>query len=233
MGVYVWTDELKNAYIWEYVEWWQPWANTVAYYPLNSISTVNDMSGNNHNLTNNNVVFWTYQWVDCWYFDSRWSSSWLCWLYNSSFYPWDSVATRTVSVRFYASWNTVYNNPRLMAPIAWAKDKWNKIIAGRYNDWDIDWANFNVWEWTHVIFIWDSNNYYDVYKNWVLQHSNVYTAYLVQNIYLTIWTRENNGTSRWDKRDGGISEVIIEDKRWTAQEVANYYNQTKSLYGIA
>ena len=41
---------LKNFY----KQWWQPWANTIAYYKINdndTTSTIYDLSGNNHHLT--------------------------------------------------------------------------------------------------------------------------------------------------------------------------------------
>ena len=53
MWVYIWNDT------------WLPNKDTIAYYPLNATTTVNDMSGNSKTLTNNNVTFWTYNWVDC------------------------------------------------------------------------------------------------------------------------------------------------------------------------
>lgn len=211
----------------------EPWANTVAYYPLTSTTTVNDMSGNNRNLTNNNVVFWVYQWVNCWYFNARWSSAWYCWLYNSSFYPWGSASFPiTVNLWFYASWNSTYYNPRLIWPILWAKSLWN-IVAWWYG-WNINWAPFNIWEWTNVCFILTDNNHYTVYKNWVLQYENVYTDISSWNSkYLTVWTRDDNWTQNWDKWDWWISNIILENKARTADEVLDYYNSTKSLYWIS
>ena len=117
-----------------------------------------------------------------------------------------------------------------MNPILWTKDKWNKIIAWWYNNWDIDGANFNIWEWTNVCFILIDNNHYTVYKDWELQYSNVYTEGLINNDFITIWTRGNNATTRWDKWDWWISEIIVENKEWTQQEILNYFNKTKSKY---
>lgn len=222
-----------NVYI--YTEYhWEPWENTIAYFPLTSTTTVNDMSGNNHNLTNQNVTFWTYQWVNCWYFNARWSSTWYCWLVNSSFYPRvSSSLPLTVNVWFYASWNTTYNNPRIAEPIMWAKDYWNKIIAWWYNNGNINWAPFNIWEWTNVCFILTDSNHYTVYKNWVQQYADVYTASLVSSSrYFTMWTRSDNWTQYWDKWDWWISNFILENKARTAQEVLEYYNLTKSTYGL-
>ena len=211
----------------------EPWANTVAYYPLTSTTTVNDMSGNNRNLTNNNVVFGTYQWVNCWYFNARWSSTWYCWLYNSSFYPWGSASFPiTVNLWFLASWNSTYHNPRLIWPILWAKEP-NKVVAWWYNGWDIDWLMFNIWERTNAIFVLIDNNHYTVYKNWVLQYENVYTDISVWNSkYLVVWTREDNWTGYWDKWDWWISNLILENKVRTADEVSAYYNQTKWNYWL-
>ena len=63
----VWTQqEPKKIYIWvEYTSPFTPWANTVAYYPLTSSTTVNNQVSGGTNLTNSNVVFWVANGVDC------------------------------------------------------------------------------------------------------------------------------------------------------------------------
>ena len=100
MGVYLYPNntetELKNAYIGEYPERWQPWANTVAYYPLTSTTTVNDLSGNGYTLSTHDTLptFWIYQWVDCASFNSNS-------LKTSSVNPWAYwKLARTVKYRW-------------------------------------------------------------------------------------------------------------------------------------
>ena len=78
--IYVGTQQVRPV--------WKPWSNTIAYYPLTSTTTVNDMSGNNRNLTNHSVSFNTYDWVNCAYFNG--SSQYLnqdsvnMWLFSGS-----------------------------------------------------------------------------------------------------------------------------------------------------
>lgn len=73
-GIYCGSRKLRPDGWWG---WWTPWANTVAYYPLNSTSQWNDMKGMGtaYNLATSHTAptYWTYQWVDCAYFN--WSST--------------------------------------------------------------------------------------------------------------------------------------------------------------
>lgn len=126
--------------------WWQPWVNTVAYYPLTSTTTTSDESGNWHTLSNHSVQFWTYNWVDC------------------------------------ANCNIVYSH---------------------------------------------SNNNISIYVNWV-SYYNGWVSYNIKTGYTAIWCWVNyENPVIWN-----FSNVIFENIWWTAGEVADYYNQTKAIYGL-
>jgi hypothetical protein len=50
--------------------------------------------------------------------------------------------------------------------------------------------------------------------------------------WILIGTNEWNNSNTLDRYCGYMSAVIFENRKRTAQEVATYYNQTKSTYGL-
>ena len=209
--------------------WWgrQPWANTIAYYPLKW--DLNDYSGNGYNLTNSGGVLSNIWWIDCVYYDN-WTSS-----YNNSIPAW---ATRTLSARIY-KWEIPSHSEVILRPWWWtrgrtgvgvASDGW--VMKAFISDYSTLWINsatgISTSTRTNIVWIVESTNMY-LYVNWVLEAS---------------WTRSYASTSSsWfilgksDTQDDNykwyVNNVIFEDKARTAQEVLNYYNQTKWNYWIS
>lgn len=203
---------------------WKPWANTIAYYPLTSTTTVNDMSGNNRNLTNGWVSFWVYQWVDCAYMSSD------VFLYNNSNYWLSWNFTANIWSFFTVSWSE-YRQPRFL----W-NNSWN-IWIWYYESYKI-WYNPKATEtnttppswWALLTVSYDGVNS-KLYVNW----NNVDTT--AKSWYTYAWwplwigryvTWEAANNRRW-----WLSEFILENKARTDQEVADYYNQTKWDYWIS
>ena len=122
---------------------WKPWANTIAYYPLTSVSTVNDMSGNNKTLTNyNNVQFWTYNGVDCCYCNGTnrlWNTSistsyiwqtstmsvWMTYITNYSM--WIGNANNYPNYQKHIWLNLLLNNDGVRYGWWWNNNTWNDI----------------------------------------------------------------------------------------------------------
>ena len=224
--------ELKNAYIGEYG--WKPWSNTVAYYPLTATTTVNDQSGNSRNLTNTNVTFWTNQWVSCASFN--WTDSKLNY---SSFYnlsQWDYA----INLRAYKLTQTQND--------AYIVDMWTHSSSYKGQSLVVEYDNnrlrFAFWyddcdasvnpsnQWTNICCQYKkSTNEQFLYVNWVLNNSRTATnTHLLQNLNLCICgnvisTSQINYCWKWY-----LSNLIFENKLWTATEVQNYYNKTKSNY---
>ena len=204
---------------------WTPWANTVAYYPLNSTSTVNDMSGNNKTMTNEWMTFWTYAWVDCWnsktgylergscIFTGTWEFTLNVWLY-----------------RDYDSWG--YENAIMIGQ--WWGDA--SLWVWVYNDtvytfwWNGDHNSgytMNTGQWYNVV-VTRTGNTGTIYVNWVSRWSGSVS------FNPTTWaTNIGSWFWGWSKRPGYMSEYIMEDKCWSSTEVADYFNQAKSLYGVS
>lgn len=217
-----------------YQQWWQPWANTIAYYSLTSSSTTNDESGNGYNLTNSWATFGTYGGVDCVYLDNTDSKK----LYATI--PWLSGnPTFTVNVYVNRQWTT--NSDWWQLFVVWSvgsnlKCYWNAIRT--------DWKYLTRTRWwgearstvTNTLGVWelitvvkDGSNT-TVYRN----ASEIASWTITTNISATDFTigSFNSRSTYYQSFYWYLSEFIVEDKVRTAQEIADYYNQTKSLYGI-
>lgn len=233
----------------------QPWANTLAYYPLTATTTVNDQSWNNYDLTNaGDATFQTVDWVSCLWCDgvefwngyvytqdiptptsitinlwakasNDWAGSYARWLFDTD---WDYQPQWNHWIRWELySWNgTAYI-------IVWNGGNWT---PWSFNQWNT-WVNYSVIQsWTLWTITYDGvTNDVKIYVNWTLNSGNIITANIpsgnwLQNFTLGVWWR-NASPNRHFK--GYISEVILEDQPWSAQEVADYYDATKWNYWIS
>jgi hypothetical protein len=225
MGVYLRVDKQ-----------WQPWANTIAYYPLTSTSTTSDMSGNWYTLTQNwNSDFWTYLWVDCVYV--HWSdSSWFKCLTNQSIN--NSVLWNTFTLIFrWARDIDIY------CAFWWINWSWNWLNYGSNNrniqmevlsNWSI-----NRLQSTPTTTAQQWNLYAAVYDNWsekwyidwnVVVSGN-YTVGAINILWVWCWFWTDISWYTYQS-NGYLSNVIIENKARTAQEVADYFDQTKANYWL-
>ena len=246
--VYIWTSPLKSAYVGTtpvkeiYVgttkvrpSGWQPWANTVAYRPLNSTTTVNDQSWNNYNLTQTWGSFGTYSGVDCFY--NGWSTTGYFNLTSAPLIP-SGNASRTISlwtnfsslwsryVLSYWSQNGTWRGLNLQTTssysfvnIIWKTLRWPNISIG------VRYLHTITTEWNEIKY----------YVNWVLQATNTDTTINTNAITSSLpfrLMRVNNSTSTSYQTRWYLSEVIIENKARTEQEIQDYYNQIKSNYGL-
>lgn len=221
--------------------WWQPWVNTIAYYPLTSTSTVNDMSGNGYNMTlHNNPIFWTSYWVDC--MKSYWSD-WVWgwnWLYTTSLSTsslWNSFSIwcwalleassfiGVISETSTPSWNWLW------IVLENASVKSERLLNNTINRIRYSWTiTKNVW---HYILTTYDNWAWNIYYDWQLVATWIYNIgsapYIAIWVYLLEWTPTwNNYACNWY-----ISNVILENKVRTAQEVSDYFDQTKWDYWIS
>ena len=221
-----------------YPAWWKPWANTIAYYPLTSTSTVNDMSGNSRNLTNNWTLFGTYGWVDCAYFDNTNSKK----LYWTLPLTWNQ--TFTVNVYVQRKWWIYTNdNPNIFTlgsiwttwRCFWVWAEWNNYYYQFYTrgtDWISTTVNtLDTWE---MLTVTNDGSKITLYKNTtqILQQS---VTLDVNDTKFTIGSFPTmaswNGS--WYRYNWYMSQFIVENRAWTADQIAWYYNQTKSLYWLS
>lgn len=249
--IYVGTHQVRPAVTPPFT----PWANTVAYYPLTATTTVNDQSGNNYNLTNAGNATWTTEdWVSCLYTDgieygtgyvytqslptptsitismwakatNNWSGTYASWLFDTD---WDYQPQWNHWIRWELySWNgSVYI-------VVWNGWAWTPWTFNQRNTWITYSAIQNRTLWT-ITYDGTTNNV-AIYVNWALNSGNVITANIpswnwLENFTLGVGWR-NASPNRHFK--GYISEVILEDTGRSGQQVLDYYNSTKSIYGIS
>ena len=243
MNVYIWTSGvLKNDYIGERKPF-TPWADTVAYYPFNW--NMNDSSWNNRNLS---VAQWTF---------TYWALSWWAKYVQTNFNSYSSqisnfpLNSNSATISFWMSfvywtawnWNTSSTYWASVFDLVWSNNVLRPVLSWLYNSslrywfWYINTVNqteFYVpsvsesWHLYTIVCNWWTAS---IYIDWALRKTWTYT---VQNWYgFILNTVAWNSTQKRDysSRDK-LSELIFENRQWTAQEISNYYNLTKSNYWL-
>ena len=214
---------LKNFY----KQWWQPWANTLVYYPLEN--DTNDHSGNSNNLTGT-VSYVTSANKQVAKF------SWNSHLTASS----SVVSVQTFTISFWVKLNSNSSEQCLVANAN--TDSWINItkfpnsydIYGLYGPsrWWMNTGPVNPWSWTwvHYVSVFEGSNSIKTYSNWNLtDQTSISSNIAYPSVNFSLWW----SVTRWRNFDGWLSEVIIEDRLWSAQEISDYFDQTKSLYWIS
>lgn len=232
-----WSSTLSGVYLWESLVWpaWKPWANTVAYYPLKT--DFNDASGNSRNLTNTNTSISTQSWVDCVYFNG--SNSYLTY---SWYELWNTA--RTINLWCYDV------RPNSSSDNQWIIHIWNTAL-NMWLWWSLwlqftnattlrtsDWQNSSSESQTTTISLWWNNivvtqqtTTVKLYLNWVLKFTITnYPSQTNAPNWWRLWA--SCRTNPWQYLKWYLSNVVLENKVRTAQEIADYYNQTKSNYWL-
>lgn len=201
----------------------------MAYYKFDW--NLNDSSGNNRNLSlaAGSVTYWTESWwAKYGYFDtSTYTNNYTSMPYNTTAYTiniWykrvgSNSGTHCTVADFHTWWN-YFPRFNVLSNEVW-------YIVSRSN---VSTSNTDSWS-NYCISI--SGNTATCYRNWtqVWQFSvNSFNNNLPYFRLNTVWyttASYSNYTA-----DGRMSALIIEDKARTAQEIADYYNQTKWNYGL-
>lgn len=217
-------------YMWR--EWWAPWANTVAHYPLTE--NANDESWNSRNLTNSWVTFVNNIWwatIPVWYWDG-WDAAYLD--------GWNVQLNAAYTISWWSKVNSS-SNVWIMFDLRNNNGNWQGFLLWRcYNNTigfyqqkssssDQSYSESLTSDWTYWCVRWDWSTW-TIYKNW----NQAYNVSISNSIdtsasYLWIGCRYYTHT---DKYHWYISNVIVENKARTAQEISDYYNQTKWNYWL-
>ena len=202
--------------------WWTPWANTFMYLPMTS--DFDDATWNN-TMSNSGATIVDLSWVKCWYFN--WHR-----LTCSESPVWDTNYTISVWVNITNSnWNNwiIWSNHS-------ADYSWDQLIVN-YNSSEFEYRwyrHYDEWKvktstmptantWQHICY---SN--WKIYLNWNDVTDTVWSWTMLAWYSYTIWQQNNWSNSYiWY-----MSELIVESVEWTEQEISDYFDQTKSLYGI-
>ena len=235
--VYVWTNQVRPATS----PWWQPWVNTVAYFPLMNDS--NEASWKAVTTTDNNVNYSTLGWVKCANVGTKgwiqvttsvfntantWTEQTMSfWLYQNvmpngtSRWHFEFEKQNIYSFYFLSRSNNIYR-------YEWNGDAWSTI--------DVSISGGDIWNWVYFTLV-NSSSWKYIYKNWTLIWSGNWSS-------TPRWSRQDPSSwesyilcSRdwplaWTSTNWGLRELIFENKVRTAQEIADYYNQTKWNYWL-
>lgn len=206
--------------------WRQPWANTLLYMPMNSTNQATDQSWNNVQTTNSWVTFWTYQWVDCGYFNDS----------HIQVTPFNIPSTVTVLCRCYCIGRNTSDGK-----IFDTRSGNDYLVLINWSGWyaqlrpvgNIDSQEQAQNQWVLLASTNDSNGSI-VYLKW----SNIDNSWTSSYAFtwfdattMNIGNEHNNAVSRYFL--WWLSELIVEGKTWTAQEISDYYDQTKWDYWIS
>ena len=208
MAIYMMREDWGGSYT--------PTANTIAYYPLKS--DILDHSGNGKDLSWTNYSF-----------DGNFITvSYLTWPQVT---PENTTGDRTVSGWVNTSSGTCKYNFRRTSdwPLGYImgqdNENWNRPWGSLYlNGWKrCRPSSTSVW----TIFLMTRT------KTWTTMNLYLNGSLVSTNTSLWTSTRTSSGTVVQWIGSGKYSEIIIEDKVWTAQEVLDYYNLTKWNYWIS
>lgn len=152
-------------------------------------------------------------------FTTDWTMSY--WVYRTA-NSWSSNI-------IYSQWNP---STRWMV-ITWINTS-NKLLFGFYADDYTGTTSMELNKRYNLVFTYNyTSRQYIWYINWSSDLSWTLSAqYSVPTTTWYIWALANAPTNSGYRYIWKLSEFIIEDKARTAQEIANYYNQTKSKYGL-
>lgn len=211
-----------NSVYKSFTEWWQPWANVIAYYPL---------------VTDGKEWSWK-SWIDM-------TTTWLS--FSGGFAVLDGNQRPTVpdltwykTVSLWYNQNTVDNggmiiwkNADRFVEIYDATSKvyiaWTSRVTTTTNATKENWhlltitqsvAN-NSWaavSWTNI----------KVYMDGTLRqtHSNVYMNFTIYSVW---WTWQSNAAYSFGWK---MSKLVIDADEWALADHEDFYNKTKSDYGL-
>lgn len=226
---FLWGGIINLWTVWEASFWpeksvddkWQPWENTVAYYPfLNDTWEVTWKSS----WINTWVTITTLNWVKCWYFN--WSSrietnisaftdinhTLACWIKRNW---WNTAWAICANPCWVFSWDVIYPS--------WDNKYVYQSYATSNGGFTIESNTLNQSEWHCVIFTW-----WKLYVDWILQWSGSWW-YRWWYVY-TIWWHTTNSSCTRQFLTWYMWDVVIDNSVWTDAQIAAYYNKTRSRY---
>lgn len=200
---------------------YNPTRSTLAYFPFND-----DQLDKTGNCTL--WATWTKQTI--WYrFTSGSSSLWITIPSNKQRSRFYSCRTKCINILgwYYASISTMmlcYSTTRFF--YKYTEDQHTKQFGYWRDSSNIVWSNtqtIDLTNWFHLAYWCDSSNNYKWWINWTLVWS--WTATWQRYFSSVDWFQWTNATIDY-------SDFILENRLWSATEVTNYYNSTKSKYWL-
>lgn len=203
-----------------------PWINTVWYYPLNW--DANDYSSNANHWTASNITWTAFHWKQCASFNGTSSSITIPHQSYLNFWTWNFTISFILEPNTLSTYQRIINKYRNTPVNNWWEIRTGNTTSSTWYVYTYDWSatdwttpswyfsNSVIWVY-QIVRNWTTISFY---KNWYLFHSITWTARNMSNSYnISVW---NMQWSWW--YNGKMSELILENKARTAQEVLDYNN---------
>lgn len=224
--------------------WWQPWANTLLYLPLESNFVDQSWQATTRVFTTSSVSYTTVGGVSSVHIGSSW------WAKLTTPYPLQPDNTKPISASIWLYITAAYAPRRMMWDIA--ARNWNRqqfciiknTTTARLNVYD-DHTDSNyatleapltINQRNHLAYTITSSES-KLYLNWQLADS---WAWNPKPWWLWPYSRDksqsilcNRSSGYTDWLNWNAREIIMEEVVWSAQDVLNYYNQTKWDFWIS
>lgn len=211
--------------------WWKPTSDVIAYYPLET--DVNDYNWN-YNLTNSWTTFTTLNGVKCANFTSNvyaystnvplpsWSNA-----RTILFYSYNTAADRDVYRCGYGSHSTWrFFAPRMyewyIGVMFYGSSDTRSTTPPPTNQWNL--YAFTLSSWTCKLYL-DTNLI-------MSKPVSANTTAVSSTWKFTVWCRLNSSQNPWEYYKWYMGDLILSNKEWSQQEIADYYNLTKSKYWL-
>lgn len=217
--------KIKKVYLGRkqiYPDWWSPGENTVFYIKWEW--DIVDYWPNNLTFTNNLVT------VTDNYLNFPWTSK------NRLVTSWANIPeNHTLNTRMYITWIGTSYYPRIVA--SWSTDayialyiwSWGTPYTLWYNNRSDNGTILPNNTWFNLVITKESWWQAKAYINSTLTNTEN-SASVNYWTWIIIWCKY---ASQWDSYQGRMAHIILESKVRTDQEISDYFNKTKSLYGIS
>lgn len=213
--------------------WWQPWANTIAWYPLDSTDELNDMkwSGTAYDLT---ATWWTPTYSDHYatldgstHLQSDLAS--MSWASTISFSWWVNFASFSSG----NAWIFIVGDSSFNWAIIVAVEPSGKLIVSNYWSWPSvsttiylqtdTW--YNVWlsyaNWTWRLYVnWQLDSNY----NWSHTISADFTKFSISSYPSNYSELLPSGAKIWS--------IAVQNNEMSAQDFLDFYDGTKANYWL-
>jgi len=213
--------------------WWQPWVDTIAYYPLKW--DLNDYSGNGYNAESS--------WGTITYPNNEYANFSAAYARFPNGYS-SGTTTDDITISLWArditpSWWE--GNMFVMGQDGFGNWWWAMIRTENSNNdylaYTVTWwaaqltsaYNVSSWVWHHFVeTVSPTNREMKFYIDWVLKETvSINSSMRIDGKSAIGKVGNYSHNVNWD-----ISEIINERKVRTDQEIADYYNQTKANYWL-
>lgn len=221
----------------------EPWANTVVYYPLNW--DLNDYSWNSRNLTASGTAIYTSWWP--WQvasYDGTWewtyiNNALLKWMPAFTYIAWVNPSSIT---SWTTGWETNWNIVMTIREDANYSAFDKSLTLGETNEATSfiyyngqkkaiqSWVTTNTRQMLATVFDWSTLKTYVNTTSTSVSCWGSYTGY--SNATLVVWAKTNTLGNYIKAYYWLMSNVIVEDKARTADELQKYYNSMKWNYWL-